>query len=102
MGMGKMLAQYCTPTTLELESMILPMAQLPHGLSRMNLKSRTHLPKTSSAGLGEHGCVAVWNDFVVDKGLSKFRFTHHADDLLEALSENVAVCFCCVEVDVND
>jgi hypothetical protein len=61
MGVGKMLAstarRYCTPTTLELESTALPMAQLQHGVSRLKLKSRIHLSKTSSA---EPRGMAVW------------------------------------------
>ena len=72
------------------------------GYQRLNLKSRMRLSNTPSAEPGEHGCVAVWNDFVPDKPLSGFRFTHHADGLVEAPSENVAVCFCSVEVDAND
>jgi hypothetical protein len=69
MGVGKMLAstarRYCTPTTLELESTALPMGQLPHGVSRLKLKLRMRLSKTSSAeprGMA----VAVRNDFVLD------------------------------------
>ena len=86
---GEMLAstahRRCTPITLELEWMTLSMAQFPYGLSKAEPE--------------EHGCVAVWNDFVLDKPLSGFRFTHHTDGLVEALLENVAVRFCCVEVE---